>query len=79
MRRNRSNIPVLVDCIAMNGIKNIITSHWLVLQVALPLWYFQSDLTSGDKPGILLLDLGFQCLQVFLLKIRVFWDLTAQQ
>ena len=69
MRPNWSNFQILLDCIVMNGIFfHIIrpTSHSPVLQVALPFRYFQNDLTSCAKPGILLPDLGSQCLSAFL-------------
>jgi len=68
-----SIFQIVPHCIVVNGIFGkyyYCTSHWPVLYVALPFWYFQNNLARGAKPGVLSPDLRYSKLCGF---IFFFW------
>ena len=67
MWRIRSNVQILLDCIAMNGIfKKYYYITFTCSISCVTFWCFQSDLASDAKFGVLSLELGFKCLGEFL-------------
>ena len=52
MGRNSSNFQILLDCLVMNGIKNIITSHWPVVLYKSPYVFGTFKLIRPVAPNL---------------------------